>query len=278
MKKKSSVLELKPFLRIGKVFFSVPGIILLSVLVALSIFALVALITNNSQTPSETTTFDIEDNNIETFQIESSLYPQPEIQEGDIIQFGTYEQDGNSSNGKECIEWIVLTVEDGSAFLISKYCLARKQYNEKLATVNKIEEVTWETCTLRKWLNSTFYNESFSDEEKEQIIPSVLDNNENPVWNTSGGNSTTDNVFLVSIDELDEYFDIDYTTDSNRQGIRFDYEYTKKYYREDWWLRSPGSNATKASYVDYNCFVFENGCDTNINLFVRPALWIKLNS
>ena len=35
---------------------------------------------------------------------------------GDIIQFGSYEQDGNKENGTEDIEWIVLEKSDETIF------------------------------------------------------------------------------------------------------------------------------------------------------------------
>ncbi len=45
------------------------------------------------------------------------------VEVGDVIYFGSYEQDNNLSNGKEEIEWIVLAKENRKALLISKYAL-----------------------------------------------------------------------------------------------------------------------------------------------------------
>ena len=39
------------------------------------------------------------------------------------VTFGTYEQDGNASNGAEPIEWYVLDEKDGKKLLVSKYIL-----------------------------------------------------------------------------------------------------------------------------------------------------------
>ena len=39
---------------------------------------------------------------------------------GDLITFGTYEQDNNPDNGPEPIEWVVLDVKDHKALVISK--------------------------------------------------------------------------------------------------------------------------------------------------------------
>ena len=69
---------------------------------------------------------------------------------GDIITFGKYEQDNKKSNGKEDIEWIVLAREGNKVLVLSRYALASKPYN------NKKTDVTWETCSLRKWLDKDF--------------------------------------------------------------------------------------------------------------------------
>ena len=37
------------------------------------------------------------------------------LQSGDVIKFGEYEQDNNFENGKEAIDWIVLDVQDDEA-------------------------------------------------------------------------------------------------------------------------------------------------------------------
>ena len=50
-----------------------------------------------------------------------------------------------------------------TATLISKYALDCVQYN------TKEESVTWETCSLRKWLNETFLNEAFTVVEQAQL-------------------------------------------------------------------------------------------------------------
>ncbi len=52
---------------------------------------------------------------------------------GDIVNFGHYEQDGNTANGKEEIEWEVLKVESDRMLVISKYALDCKKYNETLS-------------------------------------------------------------------------------------------------------------------------------------------------
>ena len=96
----------------------------------------------------------------------NSMATSPIIyQEGEILSFGHFEQDGNLDHGKEPIQWIVLDKRnDGSYVLVTRYALAYKPY-----TVDQVD-VTWETCTLRAWLNEEFYNEAFSDEEASRVM------------------------------------------------------------------------------------------------------------
>ena len=58
---------------------------------------------------------------------------------GDIVVFGTYEQDGNRTNGSEWIEWLVLDKEEDRILVISKYGLSSQAYN---ASANPISS-TW---------------------------------------------------------------------------------------------------------------------------------------
>ena len=97
---------------------------------------------------------------------------------GDVVVFGKYEQDNKKSNGKEDIEWIVLAREGSKVLVISRYALACKPYN------NKKTDVTWETCSLRKWLNNDFYESAFDEEEKNYIIKTNVPADKNPEYET----------------------------------------------------------------------------------------------
>lgn len=122
---------------------------------------------------------------------------------GDYVFFGAYEQDNDISNGKEYIEWLVLEVKDGKALVVSKYALDCQQYNTSYA------DVTWETCTLRKWLNNAFINAAFSADEKAMIPTVTVSADKNPDYSTNPGNATQDQVFLLSITEVNKHFSSD---------------------------------------------------------------------
>ena len=198
------------------------------------------------------------------------------IKVGGFVIFGTYEQDNNTSNGKEDVEWIVLEVQDGKALVISKYELDCQPYNEDY------EDVTWETCTLRKWLNKDFINAAFSADEKAMIPSVTVSADKNPDCSTNPGNATKDQVFLLSITEVNKYFN----SNSARQCEPTDYAFAQGATGDTifsdncwWWLRSPGSFQGFAANVGLDGGVNEGGVDVHKwNFAVRPALWIDLNS
>ena len=136
-------------------------------------------------------------------------------QRGDIIVFGSYEQDGNTANGKEPIEWEVLDTEGDRVFVVSKYILDLKMYDEDYDNVDAAW--TWEASTLRKWLNHDFYEEAFTAPEQEQIIETLVINKDNPLRNESGSTiftnevDTYDKVFLLSTDEVYRYYEFNMT-------------------------------------------------------------------
>ncbi|WP_037343760.1 DUF6273 domain-containing protein [Ruminococcus sp. FC2018] len=193
------------------------------------------------------------------------------ISVGSTIKFGFYEQDNNTSNGKEEIEWKVLAVEGNKALVISQYALECLRFNSTYT------DTTWEKCTLRTWLNGTFYNTAFGSDHQKMIIKSTVTAAKNPSYNTSPGNNTTDNVFLLSITEVNKYF-----SSNSRQCQGTAYCYAEGAYKAGngncwWWLRSPGSNSNYAACVNSGASVINGGSYVhNDRGAVRPALWINL--
>ncbi len=200
---------------------------------------------------------------------------------GDTIKFGKYEQDNNLANGKEDIEWIVLDKKYKKILLISKYVLdCKQQYNTELT------DVTWETCSLRKWLNETFIDSAFDDTEKTIVKESKVSADSNPKYDINPGNATTDKVFLLSINEAEKYFGSDEdrkcapTKYAKANGAITSNSYTKNGAPTCWWwLRSPGNSQLYAVYVRDDGSVYYLGYNVDYSYpCVRPALWINLDS
>lgn len=188
----------------------------------------------------------------------------------DCVYLGKYKQ--KTEWKKELVEWRVLSVDGDDAFLLADKNLDCELYN----TTNKA--VTWDTCSLRKWLNQEFYNEAFSDSEQAAVMETKVVNADNPEYGTTGGNDTTDRIYLLSLDEV-ENADYGFVSNSVRESKNTDYAKCNYAGGGWWWLRSPGDSSSDASDVDHRGDVYWAGRSVNsIYHTVRPALHLNLSS
>lgn len=240
------------------------------------------------------------------------------IEDIDTVSFGSMDQDGNDQNGKEPLEWVVLKREEDKALLLSKYIIKLDSYNEEK------EDITYENSSIRKYLNDEFYDEVFDGSEKQLIVEStVVNSDNNNIYQRSssgkekrnetlGGNDTIDKVFLLSFDEVQNYFgrlsgagmndnkltdkekeyfdkntNICNTTIINAVNDEYIHENGKsyknypplkitseKYKQTDWWLRNPGKKQ------EYACFVSDGiddkGASVTLIKGIRPAIWVSI--
>lgn len=209
--------------------------------------------------------------------------PNPPIQEttvfaetveiGDTITFGAYEQDGNSSNRQEPIEWVVLDKVDDKVLLLSTKAIDCQPYN------NQDTGCTWATCSLRKWLNGTFYKAAFSNEERERIAETTVEAHENPDFSTNSGMDTDDYIFLLSVDEVNQYLPYD----NDRMCSPTEYAKEQGGFEKKslgtcwWWLRTPGETSSDACSVNSNGTIDTDDGTVNSNKgCVRPAMWLSI--
>jgi hypothetical protein len=194
----------------------------------------------------------------------------------EIIDFGGY-------------DWLVLEKKDGKALILSLCVLEHMAYNDERT------DVTWETCTLRTYLNFNFYN-SFSADDKARVVETKISNKDNQWYGTSGGNDTDDHIFLLSLEEVVKYFgDSGQLSDRPSKSTRYigdtsDTSYISDQYNDariaysaevssySWWLRSPSGRSNLAAYVDYHGFVVfvDDYSSVSSNNGVRPAMWITV--
>ena len=207
---------------------------------------------------------------------------------GSLVTFGHYEQDMNTENGPEEIQWIVLDTDGDRVFLLSKYGLDAKQYNVKYT------RVTWETCSLRQWLNSTFLDSAFTAEEQEEIFLTDVDNSPEQTYekwrNVKNGNNTQDKIFLLSFAEANKYLGVTYENGDNAEARVAPTAFAKG--RRAWskrelktadgdyaGLRSMGRHPNRAAHVHSTGALRDSHVTSYNHLFgvmtVRPALWVK---
>jgi len=143
-----------------------------------------------------------------------------ECKRGDIITFGVYPK--NDTAG---IDWLVLSVSADQVLLISRQILDVRPFHEGTKAADEV--ISWETCSLRAWLNDTFYNTAFSSELKNLIqlstvnnslysnhdISTYFNNTQDVIHLTinreqldaMSGNTTQDHLFLLSEKEVDTH-------------------------------------------------------------------------
>ena len=207
---------------------------------------------------------------------------------GNYVTFGEYPQ---TTAGEDMtpIEWLVLARDGDKALLISRYGLDAQPYNKDHTSV------TWETCTLRTWLNGTFYNKAFSSAEQAAILTTSVDNSKYQCYSggsTNGCNNTQDKVLLLSYAEANKYFGVTYDNRRNTKSrvAPTAYAIAQGAYADSfrrtadgtaagqWWLRSPG-----LYHQDYAASVLTDGSFDGHDVSsdygsVRPALWVNIEA
>lgn len=200
---------------------------------------------------------------------------------GSRVYFGHYEQDKNPLNGMEPILWRVLEVADDNLLLLSEYGLICKNYNDTFSNV------TWETSTLRAWLNGAFLDTAFTNRERDAIKDTLVVNKDSSVYKTSGGNDTVDKVYLLSYDEAQNNaygFQSGISNKSkSRQMKLVESALAEGYVNKDngntcWWLRSPGITEQYAAYVFTVGSITESYFVGRRNDAARPVIRVKLSS
>ena len=210
--------------------------------------------------------------------------------QADNIYFGNYFQ--SSSTTKEPVKWRVLSNSDGKLFLLSDQNLDVKPYNSSSTGI------TWEKSTIRSWLNgyeasennsgtnyssNNFIDAAFSSDEQVAIADTYVYNKNDPSYSTSGGEDTTDQIFLLSIEEANNS---SYFPNGSNSRKSTNTAYVASYSgmlgagkADYWWLRSPGEDDDCAAFVDDGGVVYNNGyIVVHTNTAVRPAFNLNLNS
>lgn len=165
--------------------------------------------------------------------VETTSNFQNETQEKDdswfndfrVIKFGKFEQDGDISNGKEDISWMILEDTGNDRLLISKDVLYAMPFDDKTELGPNETNGSWEKSSLRKWLNNDFFNEAFSDDEKVFVVDSFvkngdafgINNNDTPF---DMGPDTSDKVYILSKDEIRKYFGFEVEGSSEKYLVK----------------------------------------------------------
>ena len=166
---------------------------------------------------------------------------------------------------------IVLDKDDGKILLLSKYVLDCQVYNDSYVSTD------WKSCSLRRWLNNTFFSNAFTKEEAQIVLETVVSNSiqeqpEKKKWQPVACADTKDKVFPLSFREYSFYLPYDFATrgtayaeKKGSKGVFWDKEATQA-------TRSSGKNAKEYTYM----YATEDpsSCSVDLKNGIRPAIWI----
>lgn len=222
---------------------------------------------------------------------------------GDIVQMGTYEQDGDAET-EDPICWDVLDKDGDAMMLISHDVIAYQRFSDSFKCV------IWEDSQIRSWLNQEFYAEAFDETEQASIRETTLENpstvgfaaHVDPSGDVQVRESrpdTKDKIFLLSWKEAEQYYGNRLTDASilgrrpsravlqKRKAIFTDliieelpamYPYSRHLpdgtERLPWMLRSTGMKAYNILVIGYEGKWDQDYPDSYNG--VRPVMWVNV--
>ena len=174
--------------------------------------------------------------------------PLDEAMPGDLVSFGEIKD----------YDWRVLE-KDGDELLLLMSHAEKHMETRNGAYNDKLADVTWADCSLRKWLNGQFLQEEFTDEERAMIVLQKCENPDNQTYGTDGGEDTEDYVTLLTPEMYEKHSDI--------TGI----------IAMNFWLRAPGATQQAAEFVSHRQNIMDYGYAVNSDdFYVVPV--IKINT
>ena len=211
------------------------------------------------------------------------------------VWFGNYKQssDGNGGFLVEPVKWRVLANADGKLFLLSDKCLDSQIYGPNYP------EMTWETSTIRAWLNglifqgdstfvdNNFIDSAFSDKEQAAIAMTSVKNKTTSEYNPNplavipvDGNDTEDQMFLLCAGEsMNAAYGFTEDNDEptpTRAAESTDYA-NNEHLPNFWWLRSRDYQNASSSLLVYPTGNI-GGLYQSTTLGVRPVFNLDLSS
>ena len=209
---------------------------------------------------------------------------------GDTVVFGAYEQDGNTKNGKEPLEWMILDIDGDKALLITAKVVDYVKNTDS-------KTVLWSKCAVRTWMNDTFYKGAFSSADRKAILTTQVHTPENPYY-LRGGCDTKDRLFSLSMEEVIQYFEtrgkigdefititdpraLTEATPAALQKALKQGDCTAFDTHLSWLLRDTGD-----TYCMADVFIYGTDPDDAMLNYtgdymwdgVRPAMWVKLSA
>ncbi|MCQ2467686.1 MAG: hypothetical protein MJ166_09230 [Clostridia bacterium] len=188
------------------------------------------------------------------YLLSSGAYGDKKV--GDTFVLGSFEQDDDSSNGKEPIEWIVFKNTDGYILAVSKNSLFMHTYSSNAVSC-------WKDSSLRTYLNGPFLTSAFTEEE--QLVVGSYETSENVYDYVSIPSIAQHNTYAGFGGDLKKCYAStscfnDFVGNRDPSSFRHDLGY---------WLRPNDPN-------EENCYKYEDHIEYGyIDCPVRPMICIE---
>jgi len=170
--------------------------------------------------------------------------------------------------------WKILDIQNNRILLLSDTIMTKGNYHDYK------EEVTWDNCTIREYLNGVFYDTLFNPQEKA-FIQETLIINSHQRRRVNIGQNTMDKLFLLSVDEVVRYLgdsgQLSLYDNMTKMNIFPDYEskiddcYNQARIALDedgiaypWYLRTPSYHRKSSCVRTGVTTVCNNGIITNV--------------
>ena len=192
--------------------------------------------------------------------------------EPEYVEFGQYFQE--DAEHKTPISWVVVAKDEGKLLLLSRYALDYREFHHERIPV------LWESSDLRSWLNTSFLEEAFSEEERARIVPTLIE----PKYGNPGGQNTNDYVFCLSSSEVSDLLESEnealygISAFPVRQCAPTPYACSRGASKNhpkgfsDWWLRTPGLEKEQVLIINASGLLLGKSAEQQTS--IRPALWI----
>ena len=175
----------------------------------------------------------------ELYPIES-LYHIANADIGSKVQFGTQ-------------NWYIINKNKEKVLLLCANKIETK--------FDKSKNNIWENSSVRKELNETFINETFTSVEQHYIVPTALSNETNAAG--EGGNVTNDKIYIFNEAEAKQYSSYLLMLRTSKRQILY--------------LRSPAKESwSKTVYKKGSKLVFDSTYVLQSH-YVVPVMWVNTN-
>lgn len=181
--------------------------------------------------------------------------------------------------GRTVMPWKVLENKDGRLLLLSEYvldCMPFEDFYDPFYFSMSFDRTRWPYSSIRRHVNSEFYESLLSDEEKQNVVPVYISADDRLTFEKRE-DAREDKMFFLSKQETEKYLKTQksrlapVTSFATRSMLYEKFE-TYAY----WWLRTPGPFLVEKMYVFNGDITGTNsmvGGDHFNYLGVRPAFY-----